>query len=98
MVRYWILGSKETIRCSVQYFCLFYTSSMPILCSEFLGLENDSDYYKLIALKPSIVNLYQWISSICLGKEVWIYIDGDLNLKEKFCFIICAKGFLKLKK
>ena len=46
-------------------------------------IDNDLGYYQLIALKHSVVNLYQRISCIPLGKEKiesnFTNINGDLN-------------------
>ena len=80
---------------------------MSVLRLEFLGFENISHrqrlkYYQFIALKHSVFNLYQRISSISLRKENveynFININEDLNLKKKvlFCVIVCLKCFLKL--
>ena len=61
-------------------------------------------YYQLTVLKNSVFNLYQLISSIFLGKEnvestsTFINVNGDLNWKKKFSFIVYIKCFLKLKK
>ena len=72
---------------------LLETSIMPVLCSEFLDLENTSYRQWLrvfalqfIALKHFVFNLYQGISSISLGKEKvksnFININVDLNWKK----------------
>ena len=69
-----------------EMFFLSYTSIMPVLRSEFSGLENTSYRQRLrvlSALKYSAFNLYQQISSISFGKKKaesnFININRDLN-------------------
>ena len=51
-----------------------------------LYIDNDKWYYQLIALKHSVFNLYQRVSSISLEKENvksnFININGDFNCKN----------------